>query len=163
VPADANIKATIVGVVEALYASDSTTYAPLRVALGDPGASAPYDTVTISGLELLVGSAWHGGAADPEDQEAGCDPDLYDNTPFSIMTYVVGQQGGGAVVDTVDPTANDDAGDETAGTYGERIANIAADAAQAVTDIGGVDTDIAAIQATADSIKNDTALVPGLV
>jgi hypothetical protein len=105
--ADPTIKAAVVAIVEALYASDPTKYAGLRVAVGDEGAPAPYNTVTISGKTHLVGAAWNGGPADPDSPSAGPVAGMSDNTPFAILTYVLGRVGY-AVVSASDPTVNDD-------------------------------------------------------
>lgn len=57
-------KASIVAVVEALYAGDSATFAALRVALGNQGSGPTFNTETIDDLEMLIGQSFSGPADD---------------------------------------------------------------------------------------------------
>src|SRR5262245_23326645 len=110
-PADPAAKAAIVSLVEDLYASDPVKYAGLRAAVGDQGDSAPYNTVTVNGATLLVGTAWTGGPLDPDNPAAGPDPDLVNNTPLALMALTIAQAAAGTIISDVSPNANDDADD----------------------------------------------------
>lgn len=80
-----SVKAAIVAYVESLYAGDNDTYAQLRAGVGDPGSSAPYNTVMVGGGEVMAGQVWVGLPADPTNPAGGPRPTAVDNGSIPLV------------------------------------------------------------------------------
>ena len=79
-----DIKQNIISEAEALYGSNNSTYGALKAALGDVGNGPNWNTVTISGVEFLVGSSFNPKAVGTNPSD-GPETANIDNTVMALI------------------------------------------------------------------------------